>query len=165
MKKALLIVDFQYDFVNPNGSLFVPGADKIGPYIESLMDEFKGNDNIIIASKDWHPSNHYSFKQWGNHCEQGKIGSELVLNLEKIDYTILKGQDENIESYSAFFDEKGNSNGLNELLQKLKIIEITIVGVATDICVANTVSSAVKLGYKTNLDLNGCAGFNNILTL
>ncbi|WP_026389309.1 isochorismatase family protein [[Acholeplasma] multilocale] len=165
MKHALLIVDYQYDFVSPKGNLYVPGAEKLENYIKDLITLFKNEGNLVIASKDWHPSDHYSFEQWGNHCEQNKIGSTLFFDESLADHIILKGQNKDIESYSAFFDEKGNSNGLHELLSKLEVKELTIVGVATDICVANTVSSAVKLDYKVNLDLNGCAGFENIIKL
>ncbi|WP_031542308.1 isochorismatase family protein [Mesoplasma photuris] len=165
MKHALLIVDYQYDFVSPRGNLYVPGAEKLSDYIGELISKFKSNNKLVIATKDWHPANHYSFKQWGNHCEQNKIGSTLFFDEKLADHIVLKGIDPMIESYSGFYDEKGGSNGLHEKLQSLDINELTIVGVATDICVANTVSHAVKLGYKVHLDLNGCAGFEQIITL
>ncbi|WP_027063456.1 isochorismatase family protein [Mesoplasma seiffertii] len=164
MKHALLIVDYQYDFVSPEGNLYVPGAETKLEHITGLISKFKQENNLVIASKDWHPADHYSFAEWGNHCEQNKQGASLMINETDVDHIILKGQNKNIESYSAFFDEKGNSNGLDELLKKLNVNELTIVGVATDICVANTVSSAIKAGYIVHLDLDGCAGFSNSIT-
>ncbi|AUF83240.1 isochorismatase [Mesoplasma syrphidae] len=164
MKHALLIVDYQYDFVSPDGSLYVPEAETKLQHITNLIHKFKQEKNLIIASQDWHPADHYSFAQWGNHCEQNKKGSNLMINQADLDHVILKGQNKDIESYSAFYDERNNSNGLDELLKNLGVSELTIVGVATDICVANTVSSAIKSGYKVHLDLEGCAGFSNVLT-
>ncbi|WP_115558102.1 isochorismatase family protein [Spiroplasma alleghenense] len=161
MKKALLIVDYQYDFVNPLGSLYVKGAEKLSNYITELLTKFKEENHMVFASQDWHPNNHYSFKQWGVHCLQNEQGSQLCLPVDQVDEIIIKGTDPEIESYSAFYDEKGNSNHLHEKLEQLGIKELTIVGVATDICVANTVADAIKLGYKTILDLEGCAGFTD----
>lgn len=165
MNHALLVIDYQYDFVNPKGNLYIPGAEKLEQHIVKLINQFKTENKLIIGSKDWHPANHYSFIQWGNHCEQNKIGSTMMIDESIFDHIIKKGMNPKIESYSAFFDEQGNSNGLDELLKNLDINELTIVGVATDICVANTLSDAIKLGYKSHLDLDGCIGFSNIITL
>ncbi|WP_338971119.1 isochorismatase family protein [Spiroplasma endosymbiont of Panorpa germanica] len=164
MKKALLIVDYQFDFVNPKGSLYVKNAEKLADYINQLINSFKADNQFVFASKDWHPENHYSFEKWGKHCQKNTNGAELCIPTKDIDFTILKGQNQDAESYSAFFDEKGNSNGLDEKMKELEIAEIIVVGVATDICVAKTVGDAIKLGYKTTLDLQGCAGFSDKIT-
>lgn len=59
LKTALLIVDIQYDFLPPDGSLAVSGGDKIIPIVHELMD--KGRWDLIVASQDYHPSGHISF--------------------------------------------------------------------------------------------------------
>jgi len=58
MKTALIIVDVQNDFCE-GGSLEVPNANKIIPKINALR-ELKIFD-LIILSRDWHPSDHISF--------------------------------------------------------------------------------------------------------
>jgi len=102
MKKALIIVDVQNDFCE-GGSLAVPGANEIIPYINLLMQ-----DNVydeIILTQDWHPADHKSFASnngkkigetiilngipqfmWPDHCVQGTPGADFHpdLNREKV---------------------------------------------------------------------------------
>ena len=71
-KKLLLIVDAQYDFIS--GSLPVKNAilcmSRLGDYIESICET--NPYNTIIATVDWHPMTHCSFKEnggeWPMHC-------------------------------------------------------------------------------------------------
>ena len=58
MKKALIIVDVQNDFCE-GGSLAVPGASEIIPYINGLMDSDQYDQ--IVLTQDFHPANHKSF--------------------------------------------------------------------------------------------------------
>ncbi|HCR5177447.1 TPA: nicotinamidase, partial [Legionella pneumophila] len=51
--KTLIILDVQNDFM-PGGSLGVPNGDAIVPVINKIMHYF----DLIVASQDWHPSNH-----------------------------------------------------------------------------------------------------------
>ena len=54
---ALIIVDMQNDFANPNGALFVPGGDILTTIIIELIKKYK----TVIFSKDYHPKDHCSF--------------------------------------------------------------------------------------------------------
>lgn len=102
-KIALLIVDLQEDFLPPNGSLAVAnGREIIKPIIDLLMSK-KYKWDAVIATKDWHPSDHISFAKthaaepyttkvlsspdrsgktklhtlWPVHCVQNTVGSEF----------------------------------------------------------------------------------------
>ena len=54
---ALIIVDMQNDFCDPNGSLYIPGGELLHSEIISLLDDY----NTIIYTQDYHPKNHCSF--------------------------------------------------------------------------------------------------------
>jgi len=54
--KALLIIDFQNDFLD-GGALEVKGSLKLIHLINDLMEKFP----LVLASKDWHPKGHCSF--------------------------------------------------------------------------------------------------------
>ena len=54
--KTLLIIDVQNDFL-PGGSLEVKDGDKIIDPINEIMDDY----DHIVATKDWHPTDHVSF--------------------------------------------------------------------------------------------------------
>ncbi|PPE06029.1 isochorismatase family protein [Williamsoniiplasma lucivorax] len=159
-KTALLIIDYQYDFVNPKGSLYVLHAEKLKPYIQALMLKFHQENQLIIASMDDHPNDHASFQIWPKHCVQNSMGAKLYLDptyLQLINKIIYKGQHTKYESYSAFFDEAGTSNGLDEYLKSKKITKLILVGVALDICVLQTYNHAIELGYLAEIDLKGSA--------
>ena len=178
MKKALILTDIQYDFV-PGGTLAVPKGDEIVPVANRLMPEY----DLIIATQDWHPADHKSFasqhpgkkigdviklgglKQslWPDHCVQGTHGAELVEGLDKkrIDKVIHKGTDQEIDSYSTFFDnEHRKSTGLGEFLKDRHIDEVHIMGLATDYCVKYSVLDSLRLGFNTFVILEGCRGIN-----
>ncbi len=163
--KALIIVDVQNDFL-PGGSLAVPNGDEVIDVINHLLNKNQDKKlfSLIIASQDWHPENHDSFKTlWPVHCVQHSHGAELAENLNKsqINKIIYKGLDANIDSYSVFFDN--NHEQKTELDQYLKsnhITDVYILGLATDYCVKFSVLDALSLGYKTYLIEDGCRGIN-----
>jgi nicotinamidase/pyrazinamidase len=74
MKKVLIVVDVQRDFID--GSLAVPNAEKIIPNVNSLMTS--GIFDMVVATQDWHPPFHKeAFKDWPVHCEWGTKGAEF----------------------------------------------------------------------------------------
>lgn len=178
MKKALIIVDLQNDFME-GGSLAVPEANQVIPVANNVQHVFE----FIIATKDWHPENHGSFASnhphhqpgdvvklaglsqilWPNHCVQNTKGAEFVagFNTQSINKIFYKGIDPQIDSYSAFFDNAHRrSTGLSEFLQQQGIEEIYLLGVATDYCVKYSVLDACQLGLKVYLIEDGCRGVN-----
>jgi nicotinamidase/pyrazinamidase len=178
MKRALILTDIQYDFV-PGGALAISKGDEIVPVANRLIPEY----DLIIATQDWHPADHKSFasqhpgkkigdviklgglKQslWPDHCVQGTHGAELVEGLDKkrIDKVIHKGTDQEIDSYSTFFDnEHRKSTGLGEFLKDRHIDEVHIMGLATDYCVKYSVLDSLRLGFNTFVILEGCRCIN-----
>ena len=92
---------------------------------------------------------------------QGTRGAEFVagLNFESVDHVVQKGTDCQIDSYSGFFDNDGRSaTGMEALLKKHGVTEVSVMGLATDYCVKFTALDAVKLGFETKLILPGCRG-------
>ncbi|ATZ18025.1 isochorismatase family protein [Mesoplasma melaleucae] len=161
MNKALIIVDYQFDFVSPNGKLYVPTAETKKAYIESLIKTFKDNNDLVIATKYVHPIDHYSFAQWGPHCVVNTNGTELYFDASLFDKVIEKGTNKHTECYSAFYDEAGNSNNLDEYLKANHVNELVIVGVALKVCVKASFEHAIELGYHTIVDIKEYAGFQD----
>jgi len=158
--KALLIVDAQNDFM-PGGALAVNEGDKIVPVINSIRNKF----DLIIATQDWHPTGHCSFKEqggiWPVHCVASSFGAQLHKDLiikddEKIIY---KGINLDIDSYSGFFDnEKKYDTGLADFLKDNKVDDLYVCGLATDYCVKFTALDAITCGFKTTLIADACRG-------
>ena len=173
MKKALLIVDLQYDFM-PGGALGVKGGDEIVPLIIPLIGKF----DYTITSQDWHPEGHVSFAKthgkevgdtilvdgvkqelWPVHCVQETPGAALVKELrgDQIDCAIKKGVDKAIDSYSTFFDnDQESETGLDDFLREIGVKRLYIVGLTTDFCVKYSVLDALELGYEVVVIADAC---------
>ena len=179
--EALIVIDVQNDFC-PGGALAVTGGDEIIARINALMAEF----SCVVLTQDWHPANHASFAAnhqgaapfslaqmpygpqvlWPTHCVQGTQGAEFHPNLrtDPAQLVIRKGFRAGIDSYSAFFEnDKTTATGLHGYLQDRGARKLTLVGLATDYCVAYSALDAAKLGYQVTvlegacraIDLNG----------
>jgi len=146
---SLIIVDMQNDFM-PGGALPVENALTIIPKINKYIDIFSKNGALIVATRDWHPPNHISFKTrggpWPPHCIQNTKGAEFVSDLRLPSNTIIisKAEDPEKEAYSGF-----DGTELNNILKKYGIRRVFIAGVATDYCVKATAIDAFRYGYET----------------
>jgi len=173
--KALLVIDVQNDFC-PGGALEVPEGNKIIPGINKVMSKF----DLVVASQDWHPTNHGSFASnhnktpgefielagleqilWPDHCVENTPGAAFHddLDIDKFDAVFTKGGNPQIDSYSAFFDNGYfNKTGLDDYLKSKNIDKVYICGLATDYCVKFTALDAVDLDYKVHLLEDLCRG-------
>jgi nicotinamidase/pyrazinamidase len=184
MKKALILVDIQNDFL-PGGALAVPKGDKILQFVIDLLETGHHYD-LIAVSQDWHPEDHGSFASfhadgepfqlgelaglpqmlWPEHCVEGTTGARLANEVEQVlakleaagrlIHFVKKGQDQEVDSYSAFFDNaRRRDTGLQSTLIKHGITEVDIVGLALDYCVKATALDAASLGFTTRVLLQG----------
>ena len=150
MPEALVVVDFQNDFT-PGGALGVPGGDAIADRVNELAADPRFD--LVVATRDWHPRDHGSFTErggiWPVHCVQGTDGAELFPGLDqaRVDVVVDKGQDPETEGYSGF-----EATELESLLRERGVDRITVVGLATDYCVKNTVLDARRLGFEVTVD-------------
>ncbi|WP_421927144.1 bifunctional nicotinamidase/pyrazinamidase [Neoaquamicrobium sediminum] len=173
-EKALIVIDVQNDFC-PGGALAVTGGDEIVPMVNRLIGEF---DHVVLT-QDWHPAGHSSFATvhpgknpfettempygtqtlWPDHCVQGTDGAAFHADLEwtKAELVIRKGFRPAIDSYSAFFEnDRTTPTGLAGYLRERGISDLTLVGLATDFCVAYSALDAVRSGFKATVLLEAC---------
>ena len=148
---ALIIVDVQNDFL-PGGSLAVPHGDEVVPALNRYIRAFGKKKLTVFATRDWHPSNHCSFKAqggiWPPHCVQRSRGAELALDLQLPQSAVIISKATTLEqdAYSGF-----EGTDLHDRLQALGVKRLFIGGLATDYCVLNTVKDALSLGYEVYL--------------
>jgi nicotinamidase/pyrazinamidase len=178
---ALIVIDVQNDFC-PGGALAVTGGDEIISRINGLMGDFA----TVVLTQDWHPADHASFAAnhdgaepfsltqmpygpqvlWPTHCVQGTKGAEFHKNLrtDPAQLIVRKGFRAGIDSYSAFFEnDQTTPTGLEGYLRNRGVTSVTLVGLATDYCVAYSALDAARLGFKATvlegacraIDLNG----------
>ncbi len=176
MKKALILVDIQNDFI-PGGALAVAGGDEVIAVANRAMNHF----DYIIATQDWHPADHKSFASqhkgkkpgdvielngiqqvlWPDHCIMETRGAEFAPGLDTGAFTkvIRKGMDIEIDSYSGFFDNAQNHpTGLADYLKAQGITDLFIMGLATDYCIKFTALDARRFSFNTSLIIEGVRG-------
>jgi nicotinamidase/pyrazinamidase len=156
--RALLIIDFQNDFTS-GGALAVADGDAIAPRLNELIDS--GDFDLIVATRDWHPADHASFREqggpWPPHCVQGTRGAELndALHADRVDAIVDAGYRRDLEGYSGF-----EETNLGELLLERGVDEVTVVGLATDYCVKETAADALREGFRVSVDREGIRGID-----
>ena len=52
---ALLVVDVQNDFADPNGSLYVQDGEHVVPIVNREIDRAQEAGVPVVYTKDWHP--------------------------------------------------------------------------------------------------------------
>jgi nicotinamidase/pyrazinamidase len=156
--RALLIIDFQNDFT-AGGALAVPDGDAIAGRVNELVES--GDFDLVVATRDWHPPDHWSFRDqggpWPPHCVQGTPGAELhpSLSREAVDVIVDAGHEPHLEGYSGF-----EETNLDAVLREHEVEDMTVVGLATDYCVKRTAEDALARGFGVTVDRGGIRGID-----
>lgn len=160
MKRALIVVDLQNDFC-PGGSLAVTEGDQVVPLINQLIPEF----DVVVYTRDWHPSNHISFsdqpryidKSWPVHCVAETQGAAFhpELNVIPNGFVVDKGTRMDEEAYSGF-----QGTNLGDCLHASSVDIVFVAGLATDYCVKATALDAIREGFRTFVISDACRGVN-----
>ncbi|WP_426122736.1 bifunctional nicotinamidase/pyrazinamidase [Pararhizobium sp. PWRC1-1] len=180
--KCLLLVDIQNGFCS-GGNLAVPDGEAVVVVANRLMAE--GGYDLVVASQDWHPADHGSFASqhpgrhpfemgmlhgkpqmlWPDHCVQGTPDADFhpALDRARIDHVQPKGENRNVDSYSAFRDNDHEAlTGLSVYLVDRGVDQLDVCGLATDYCVRDSVLDAILLipGISVRLVVDACRGID-----
>lgn len=162
---ALVVVDVQNDFL-PGGALGVSAGDRVIDPLNRAVLLFHQRGLPIFFSRDWHPTQHCSFKErngpWPEHCVQNTPGAEFARDImvPKEAIIISKGVLHDEEQYSTIYGRNSEWEELSRILDRLGIKRIFIGGLATDYCVLNTVLDALKLGFEAYVFTDGICAVN-----
>jgi len=143
---ALVVVDLQNDFVT--GTLAVPGGPAIVPQLNRAVDAFVHERLPVVATRDWHPADHCSFRDrggpWPPHCVAETEGAAYApgLRLPPDTIHVRKGTTRDADAYSGF-----EGTPLASDLRRRAVTRLFVAGLATDYCVLNTVRDAAGLGF------------------
>jgi nicotinamidase/pyrazinamidase len=152
---ALIVVDVQNDFADPNGSLYVPGGEAVVPMINEEIDLARGAGALLVFTQDWHPPSTPHFAKdggmWPVHCVQDTWGAEFHPSLAVDGERVRKGVGGE-DGYSGFTVadlQSGNESGtgLDELLHRHQVRRLVLAGLATDYCVKATALDGVHKAY------------------
>lgn len=158
-------IDTQFDFISPQGALYVKGAEKVVKNLKKLVDYARKNKITVVATTDAHIPDDPEFKEFPPHCVFGAPGQEKVdetkqkdpfiiemdhkgeIPLDKKEYLIRK------RTYGQL-DPFFNNPKADELLDGLKSSKkskAVVFGIATDYCVKTAVDGLLNRGWQVFL--------------
>jgi nicotinamidase/pyrazinamidase len=156
---ALVVVDCQNDFADPEGSLYVSGAANVIAETNRQVIAAIAAGSPVVYTQDWHPELTPHFQTdggvWPVHCVADSWGSEFHPRLVVAGPSVKKGQ-RGEDGYSGF-TMRGPESGdtmpteLDGWLKERLIQRIVVVGLALDYCVKATALDGVSLGYEVVL--------------
>lgn len=162
MKRALINVDYTYDFVAGDGKLTcgVPGQ-AIEDKIVEITQEFIENNEFVAFGIDAHELDdplHPEAASFPEHNIIGTPGIELYGKLRTL-------YEENKANKNVFYFEKTRysaftGTNLELKLRERHIEELYLVGVCTDICILHTAIDAYNKGFKIVIPESAVASFN-----
>ncbi len=156
---ALIVVDVQNDFADPEGSLYVPGGEEVVPVINQEVRKAKQAGSPVIYTQDWHPESTPHFEKdggvWPVHCVMDTWGAEFHPDLV-VDGPVVRKGSNGEDGYSGFTvrdpeTEQDIPTELDRLLDERRVDQVVVVGLATDYCVKATAIDAVDKGYRTSV--------------
>lgn len=145
MKKTLIVVDMQNDFID--GALGTKEAVAIVPNVKDKIQEYVKNGDEIIFTRDTHTEDYLNTNEGKHlpveHCIKGTKGWEIAEGLE---VPGCKYIDKPSFGYTGWLD--------------MELESVELIGLCTDICVVSNalVIKALYPEIDVTVDASCCAG-------
>ena len=158
---ALIVVDVQNDFADPEGSLHIPDGEAVVDVVNREIEAALEAGAPVFYTQDWHPPRtpHFDIDggSWPVHCVQDTWGAQLHPDLRVEGPVVQKGVDGG-DGYSGFsvrdpVSGEEEATRLGRLLEEAGVRRVVVTGLAGDVCVKATALDARELGYEVELPL------------
>lgn len=150
-RAAVVVVDMINDFCKPGGAMVLPGYETlVGPQL-AVIEAARASGVPVIWVHDVHRKNVRQDREWLKrtpHCVEGTWGVEIIddLGARADEIHVIKRR------YSSFFQ-----TDLDVTLKDLRVDQLIVFGVVTNICVRSTVHDAFFNGYEVVVPSDCCA--------
>ena len=147
---VLLVIDMQHFFLDPASPTFTCGGLAILPNVKRLIDAFRRAKRPVIFTKHVHHPDLIDAGimgwWWEGMCLEGTPESEVHSQIAPVpgEKVVIKHR------YSAFYN-----TDLETVLRCLKIEDIVIAGIMTNMCCESTARDAYYRDYRTFLPADG----------
>ncbi|HHT77422.1 MAG TPA: cysteine hydrolase [Clostridiaceae bacterium] len=152
MKKLLIVVDYQNDFVD--GALGFPGAADIFPAIRKKVIAYKNEGHTVVFTKDTHVPEYLDTQEGRNlpiiHCVKGTQGHELYGDLEVLS-----------EGSKVFEKNTFGSDLLFDYLRSETFESVELVGLVSNICVLSNAVLAKTASPETPIIVDALSTAGN----
>lgn len=162
---ALVVVDVQNDFADPDGSLYVQGGADVVVATNAAIEAAIGRDELVVYTQDWHPPVTPHFIDhggvWPTHCVRDTWGAALHPDLVVAGPIVQKGTGGE-DGYSGFSMRDVDTGAespteLAAILDAHGVTDITVVGLAFDVCVKATALDGAARGLAVSVDPSASA--------
>lgn len=157
---ALLVIDMQEFFLDPKSPSFTCGGLAILPVLQRLIAGFRAAGRPVIYTKHVHHPDHLDSGimgwWWKGMCIEGSPESEIHRDLAPLpsEKVVLKHR------YSAFYN-----TDLETILRCLKIEDLVITGIMTNMCCESTARDAYFRDYRVFFLADGTGSINEEMQL
>ena len=154
-KAALLVLDMQAYFLQPDSHAFIPSAPSILPGINALIKAFVDLGQPVIATRHVNTPEDAGMmsKWWRDLIHPGSAHSQYIKILKIITATQIKKT-----QYDAFRD-----TSLEYTLRTQNVEQVVITGVMTHLCCETTARSAFMRGFEVFFTVDGTSTYNEEL--
>jgi isochorismate hydrolase len=154
-RTALLVIDMQDFFIDPQSRAFVPSVAAIIPKIKLLQNTFLQLNMPVFQTQHINDQNNGAnmLKWWGSVITAKEPLRMITPELRNPDACIIKKT-----QYDAFFETE-----LEKTLRQKKINQLVITGVMTHLCCETTARSAFIRGFENFFVVDGTATYNSAL--
>lgn len=149
MDTVFFDVDTQFDFMDPEGTLYVPGSQEIAANVRRLLEYATQAGIATVSSMDAHLVDDPEFKRFTPHCVDGTPGQRrcfenlprLPRKLWRSDATVSSGDLTIDPGHHYLVHKRTFSMFANPWMQGLREqgafhgVPAVVFGVATDVCV------------------------------
>ncbi|HWR64879.1 MAG TPA: isochorismatase family protein [Bellilinea sp.] len=154
-KAALLVIDMQYFFLDPASPSYTCGGLAILPKLQKVIQAFRQANRPVIYTRHVHHPDLLDAGimgwWWEGMCLEGSPESEVHQDIaprpnEKV---IFKHR------YSAFYN-----TDLETVLRNLKVEELVVAGIMTNMCCESTARDAYYRDYRVFFLADGTGSVN-----
>jgi nicotinamidase-related amidase len=154
-RAVLLVIDMQKFFLTPHSPTYTAGGPAIIPSIKKLIAAFRKSGRPVIYTKHVHHPDSIDTGimgwWWKGNCLEGSIESEIYPDLAPLpnEKVVLKHR------YSAFYN-----TDMETILRCMKIEDIVISGIMTNMCCESTARDAYYRDYRVFFPADGTGSIN-----
>ena len=163
VRRVLIVVDMQNDFVVEEGALSSPAARMIVPFVRERVQSALQSGDEVVFTLDTHDQDDAEFAKFEPHCLRDSWGGQLISELKELLGEQVGDQVHFVEKnrYSAFYQtDLEEYLGLAPGSQRLPVDEVELVGVCTNICCYFTAEELANRDVPVKVYARGVASFD-----